>query len=102
MSKCQNVKMSNIFKLKKLQTEKEKIKKLGTPTFQNKSQFQRLRYEKICFKDVPMIFLSSLKYFGDKYGDRGSRFARFFGSSRNHPKSIAICLEITIRHFGIV
>ena len=40
-------------------------------------------------------------YTGDKYGVQGSRFGRLFGSSRNHPKSIAIDPEVKISHLGI-
>ena len=53
-------------------------------------------------KDGPHIFLYSLKYFGDEYGVRGSTFGQFFGSSRSHVKSIAICPRIRVSHFGII
>ena len=44
----------------------------------------------------------SLKYFGDKYGVRGSRFGLIFGRSRNLPKSIATDQESLINHLGII
>ena len=47
-------------------------------------------------------FLLFLKYFCDKYGVPGSRFNRLFGSSNNHPKSIAIHPGIEINNFGII
>ena len=49
------------------------------------------------FKDVP-ILLVLFKYFGDKYGARGSRFGHIFGV----PKSIAINQESLISHLGII
>ena len=58
--------------------------------------------EIICFKDDPTFCCCFLKYFGDKYGVRGSRFGRFFGSSRNHPKSIAIDPGVRISYFGVI
>ena len=67
----------------------------------NNSEFQTLRYEE-SVKDVPLIFLESLKYFGDKYRVRGSIFNRLVGSSRNHQKSIAICLGVKISNFWII
>ena len=42
------------------------------------------------------------KYFGDKYGVRGSRFGHVFGRSKNHPKSIAIDQESLISRLGII
>ena len=54
------------------------------------------------FKDTPIVVLYFLKYHGDEYGLRGSIFSHFFESSRNHPKSIAICPGIKISHFGII
>ena len=66
--------------------------------------FQILIYEiLICFNDVPHMFSCiSLKYFGNKYGVHGSRFVEQCGSSRNHPKSIAICPGTLIIRFGII
>ena len=58
--------------------------------------------KRICFKDVPISFLYLLKYFVDKYEVRESIFSRFRGSSRNHPKSIAIDQESLISHLGII
>ena len=46
-------------------------------------------------------FVYCLKYFGDKYGVRGSRFGNNFGRSKNVPESIAIDQEPLINHFGI-
>ena len=48
------------------------------------------------------IFLYSLKYFGDKYGVRGSRFGHIFGRSRNVPKNIANDQESLLSHLGII
>ena len=45
---------------------------------------------------------SHVKYFGDKYGLRGSRFGHMFGRSRNVPKNIAIGQESLISHLGII
>ena len=47
-------------------------------------------------------FLVFFKYFGDKYGVRGSRFGDLFGRSKNIPKSIAIDEESLISHLGII
>ena len=58
------------------------------------SEFQIVRYENHIFKDVPIAFLVFLKYFGDKYGVRGSIFGHIVGRSKNVPKSIAIDQEL--------
>ena len=43
-----------------------------------------------------------MKHFGDKYGVEGTRFGEHFGSSRNHPKRIAIDQESLISNLGII
>ena len=48
------------------------------------------------------LILVFLKYSGNKQGVRGARFCRFFGSSKNVPKSIGICPETLTSHFGII
>ena len=53
----------------------------------------------ICSRMLPIV-LYFVKYFGDRYGVRGSRFGHIFRSSRNHPKSIAIDQESLISHFS--
>ena len=49
-----------------------------------------------------MFFLFILKYFGDKYGVRGSRFGYIFGRSKNVPTNIAIDQESLISNFRII
>ena len=56
----------------------------------------------ICLKDVPINVLHFVKFFGDKYGVRGSRFGGKFGSSRNHPESIGIDQDPLIGHLGMI
>ena len=43
-----------------------------------------------------------LNYFGNIYGVYGSRFGEIVGSSKNHPKSIAICPGTLISHLRII
>ena len=52
----------------------------------------------ILFEDALIIFVYFLKYFGDKYGVRGSRFGNILGRSENDPKSIANDQESLISH----
>ena len=51
----------------------------------------------IC-KDAPILFPYFLKYVGDKYGLRRSRFGHMSGRSKYVPKSIAICPGVDIGH----
>ena len=53
------------------------------------------------FQRCSHTFLYFKKYFGDKYGVRGSRLSGFVGSSGNHPKNIAIDQEVKISHCAI-
>ena len=71
----------------------------GLPKF---SGFQILRYENNIVQGCSDTFLFFLKYFGDKYGVRRSRFGWFVGRSRNHPNSIAIDQESLISLSGII
>ena len=50
----------------------------------------------------PSFVMYFVRYFGDKYGVRGSRFGIIFGRSKNVPKSIAIDQESLISDFGII
>ena len=71
--------------------------------YTNLPKFSELQILKCDFSKMFLYcFLYFLKYVGDKYGVRGSRFNRFVGRSRNHPKSIAICPGIKNIHFGII
>ena len=68
----------------------------------NNSEIHIPKYENLIFpKDVPIGFLYCLKYFGNKYGVRGSIFGHIFGRSKNVPKNIAIDQESLISHLGI-
>ena len=80
----------------------QSFKKLGTQTFKKKQNSIFSNMEIILFKDVPILFLYFWKYFGDKYGVRGSGFGHMFGRSENNPKNIAIERESLISHFGII
>ena len=69
--------------ISKFQKPTEKLEIRHTD-LQTSFEFQILRYEKIiCFRYVPIFFLYLLKYFGDKYGLRGSRFGHIFGRPKN-------------------
>ena len=104
ISKCQIPNSKSFFSSQILQQQKQiTICLTNRCTYLPKvSEFQILRYKKCYFQGSPIFVLYSLKYFGDKYGVRGSRFGRCFGSSRNHPKGIAIDQESLISHFGII
>ena len=54
------------------------------------------------FQGCPHNYLVLFKYFGKKYGVRGSRFRRFFGRSKIVLKSIAIDQESLISNFGVI
>ena len=56
----------------------------------------------ICCRDAPIFFLYLLKYFGNKYGLRGSRFCENVCRSINVLQSIATDRESLIRDFGII
>ena len=77
------------------------MQNLPTPTkivAQTSQRFHNFRFAdmKIIFpKAVPTIFFYCLKYFGDKYGVRGSKVGYIFGS-------VAICPGIKFSHLGII
>ena len=77
-------------------------KRSSTQTFQHSQNFRFSDMKNNSFQGCSHICLYLLKYFGDKYGPRGSRFSRFVGSSRDHPKSIAIRLEVKISNSGMI
>ena len=54
------------------------------------------------FQRCSIFVLYFLKYFGGKYGVRGSIFGHIFGRSENVPKSITIDQESLISHWGII
>ena len=68
--------------------------------FVQKNRYSDMKHN--MFKDVLIFPCIFLKYFRDKYRVRGFKFSRLFGSSRNHPKSIAICSGVKISHSGII
>ena len=61
------------FKFSKFQNtighDSSQVRYTDLPNFQNSRFSDMINH---IFKDVPIIFLYSLKYFGDKYGVRGS------------------------------
>ena len=89
-----NFKNSNIWKY-----NIEKLRYKNLPAI---SKIKIIRYEHNIFKYVPNSFLYLLKYFGDEYGLRGSRFSYIFGRSKNVRKVIGIDQEPLISHFGII
>ena len=96
ISRFQNKQMFGI------QDRNRQFKKLGKHTSQ---QFQNFRFSDMknkMLKNVPIFSCIVWNIFRDKYGVRGSRFSQSVGSSRNHPKSIAICPGVKISHFGII
>ena len=58
--------------------------------------------EIICSEDVPIFVLYCFEKIGDRYGVHRSRFGEIFGSSKNHPKGIAISPVPLTRHIGII
>ena len=64
--------------------------------------FQSFRFSdmKNMFQGCSPMFLHFSKYFGDKYRVQGSIFGHIFGSSKNLPKSIAICPGVRISNLG--
>ena len=65
-----------ILKFSKFQIPKvQQVRYTDLPTF---SEFQILRYENNICQGCSQMFSCTFKYFGDKYGARGSRFSRFF------------------------
>ena len=74
-------------------------------TFTQIQQNQNFRFSDMKVQYRSMVFpyfLHFFKYFGNKYGLRGSRFSRFVSRSKNVLKSVAIDHESLISDLGII
>ena len=99
MSTCSNF---QTFEFRKCKNPKFQKKTNGTTTAQTIQNFRLQDMKTIDFQGRSHHIPDFLKYVGDKYAVRGSRFGNMFGRSRNHPNSIAIDREALISQFGII